>query len=135
VESKEAHARNEPRWPLIGLILLLTLCLARGLWLSRGLVGPGYFDEFRDAGFAQGIPDGNLFGDPTSENAWRWYPPLIHLLAAAAAWVSGVHALTFWINAGPWLNLAIPATFFLMARRVVQPPCWQLRFWCCLTAL
>jgi hypothetical protein len=126
VESKQAHARNEPRWPWIGLILLLMLCLARGLWLNRGLVGPGYFDEFRDAGFVQGILDGNLFGDPTSENAWRWYPPLIHLLAAAATWASGVHALTFWINAGPWLNLAVPATFFLMARSLLGGPAAML---------
>jgi hypothetical protein len=100
VKSAHVHPENEPLWPWMGLILLLTLCLARGLWLNRGVVGPGYFDEFRDAGFVQGILDGNLFGDPFPRKAWRWYPPLIHFLAAGAAWVSGAHPLIFWIKSG-----------------------------------
>jgi hypothetical protein len=121
VKSPHVHLENEPLWPWMGLILLQPLCLARGLWLNRGVAGPGYFDEFRDAGFVQGILGGNLFGTPSPGTPGDG-TPLIHFLAAGAASVSGAPPLIFWIKSRPWLILAVPANFFLMARGLLGGP-------------
>ena len=78
------EARN-PRWTWYSVCFLLVFCLARGLWVTRGLISPGIMDTFRDAGFVQGIVDGNWFGDPTIGGAWRYYPPLTHAFFAVPA--------------------------------------------------
>jgi hypothetical protein len=121
VETRvQQNSRAGARWPWALLLLLLALCLARGLWLTRGLDGPAYFDGYRDTGSIQAILDGNLFGDASLPGAWRWYPPLVQLIAAAGAWVAGGRAMAFWIGAAPWLNLLLPASFFLAARRLLN---------------
>ncbi len=111
----------EPRWPWFVLGLLLGACLAHGLWVVRDLgLYTAILDTYRDAGFVQGILDGNLAGDPSIEGARRYYPPMIHVLAAAAALASRMQPLPLLIKIAPWLNLLIPAAFFLMARRLVN---------------
>jgi hypothetical protein len=52
------EARN-PRWTGYSVCFLLLFCLIRGLWVTRGLNSQAIMDTFRDAGFVQGIIDGN----------------------------------------------------------------------------
>lgn len=107
------------RWtPWAVLVSLLALCLLQGLRWTDGLVQPADVDQLRDIGFAQAIRDGNWFGDPIYAGEWRWYPPLAHALAAAGLRLSGVFPLTFWMQAGPWVNLLAPLAFFLVTARL-----------------
>jgi hypothetical protein len=107
------------QWGLVGL--LLVLCLAKGVSFVHGLVVPPDEDMVRDISFIQATLDGNVFGDPTNFGALRWYPPLVHIIAAGLVWLSGSRIMPFWINAGPWLNLLSPLRFFLMNRRLIGP--------------
>jgi hypothetical protein len=110
-------------WPWAVLLTLLVTCLAHGLWVVRGL---GWYtailDTYRDAGFVQGFLDGNLDGDPSIDGAKRYYPPVLHALAAAVALITHTQPLQLLIGAAPWVNLLIPATFFLMVRRLIDAP-------------
>ena len=101
-------------WTL--MVALILFCVAKGMLLTAGVSLPVDPDTVRDIGFIRGILDGNLFGDPTIAEAWRWYPPLIHALAALAIAITGAEPLTAWTGIGVWLNLAAPIAFFLMAR-------------------
>jgi hypothetical protein len=122
------HMSARSRWspdriaPWVALAFVLGLCAAHGLVVTAGLARPPNVDNLRDVGAIQGILDGNWFGDPVNAGAWRWYPPLIHAVAATAAWLSGASPLQFWASAGPWLNLLTPLTFFLMTARLFGPP-------------
>lgn len=105
--------------PWMVLAALLAVCLAKGLWFAHGLAVPTDADIVRDIGFIQGLRDGNWFGDPAQAGAWRWYPPLLHALAAGVAGLSGWSVMDGWLAAGPWLNLASPLAFFVMSRRLI----------------
>ena len=110
------------RWiPWIVLALLLGLCLLEGLQATAGLDRPPDPDSLRDVGFIQGFLDGNWLGDPVN-GEWRWYPPLFPALGALAAWLSGVPVMRLWVEIGPWVNLLVPLTFFLMNRRLLGAP-------------
>ena len=99
------------------LAALMALCVGHGLWVTWGLTAPPDLDALRDIGFAQGILDGNWWGDPAYLGAIRYYPPLIPALMAGIALVVGSRDLPhLWIVAGPWLGLLPVAMFFLMAR-------------------
>ena len=111
------------RAPWWGLAALILLCAGRGLWFTHGLAVPVDVDTVRDIGFIRGILDGNAWGDPMIAGAWRWYPPLFHALAAGICYLTGIDPLPFWNAAGMWLNLATPAAFFLMNRRLFGA--WQ----------
>jgi len=108
--------------PWAALALVLGFCAAHGLAVTAGLARPPNVDNLRDVGAIQGILDGNWFGDPVNAGAWRWYPPLIHAVAAVVVWLSGASPLQFWADAGPWLNLLTPLTFYLMTARLFGPP-------------
>lgn len=99
--------------------MLLAFCLIRGLWVTRGLNSPAIMDTFRDAGFVQGIIDGNWFGDPAIGGAWRYYPPLTHAFFAAVAAATGIEPLRLLTMSAPFINLIVPAGFFLMARHLM----------------
>jgi hypothetical protein len=99
---------------------LLILCAFHGLHLVAGLVRPPDIDNLRDVGFIQGLLDGNWFGDPAYTGEWRYYPPLVHALGALLARLLGAKdPLAFWVQAGVWLNLLTPLTFFFMAKRLL----------------
>jgi hypothetical protein len=101
------------------LFALLAVCLAHGLWVARGLgMYTAILDTYRDSGFIQGFLDGNLAGDPSIDGAKRYYPPLMHAIAAAVAWITHTRPLQLLIWAAPWVNLLIPVTFFLMVRSI-----------------
>ena len=107
-----------PPWFILSLLLIL--CAFRGLHLAAGLVRPPDIDSLRDVGFIQGFLDGNWFGDPAYTGEWRYYPPLVHALGALLARLLGAKdALAFWVQAGVWLNLLTPLTFFFMAKRLL----------------
>lgn len=111
------------RWPWIVLGVLLAACLAHGLWVVRDLgLYTAILDTYRDAGFVQGLLDGNFTGDPSIDGALRYYPPMMHVLAAAVAWTTHAQPLQLLVRAAPWVNLLIPATFFLMVRRLIDAP-------------
>lgn len=123
LEPKMPHRlthRSSPI-PWLALAALLLLCVARGVWFTHGLAVPTDPDTVRDIGFIRGILDGNAWGDPSIGGAWRWYPPLFHVLAAGVAYLTWVDPLPLWNAAGTWLNLATPAAFFLMNRRLLGP--------------
>ncbi len=91
-----------------------------GVRTVHGLIYPPDVDSLRDIGFAQAIRDGNGFGDPVYGGEVRWYPPLIPALLAGVSWMFGVSDIpAFWIQAAPWVNLLVPATLFLAARRIL----------------
>jgi len=102
--------------------LLLALCLAHGLWVTRGLTVPPDLDALRDIGFAQALLDGNWFGDPAYAGAVRYYPPLVPALGATLAWALGSTDLPLlWVQSGPWLGLLPLVMFFLFARAALAP--------------
>ena len=109
------------RWPWVALAVTLLLCAAHGVMTTRGVSAPPDQDALRDIGFAQALLDGNWFGDPSYPGALRYYPPLLSVLAAVAAALSGAgeDLPGFWVSIGPWVNLAVPLCFFLMARRLL----------------
>jgi hypothetical protein len=110
-------------WPWIVLLLLLVVCLVHGLWVIRGLGDyTAILDTYRDAGFVQGFLDGNLSGDPSIDGARRYYPPVLHAMAAIVAAITRMQPLQLLVRAAPWVNLLIPATFFLMVRRLIDAP-------------
>jgi hypothetical protein len=85
-----------------------------------GLTYPPDVDSLRDIGFAQGILNGDFFGDPAYAGEIRWYPPLVPALAAAAGRLFGIADLpSYWVQAGPWINLLVPVAFFLAAQRLL----------------
>lgn len=110
------------RWaPWSLLSVLIALCAVHGARMTAGLVLPPDVDSFRDIGYAQGLLDGNLLGDPTHVGEWRFYPPLLAALRALLFRISGATDLTaFWVQTGPWLNLLVPLAFFGMARRLAS---------------
>jgi len=112
------ETRN-PRWTWYLVCFLLISCLIRGLWVTRGLNSPAIMDTFRDAGFVQGIIDGNWFGDPAIGGAWRYYPPLAHAFFAAIAAATGIEPLRLLTMSAPFINLVVPAGFFLMTRHLI----------------
>ena len=105
--------------PGIVVAALLFACLIKGLATTQGVMVPPDPDTVRDLGFIQGFLDGNWFGDPATADAWRWYPPLIHGLAALIVGGLKLPLLPTWIQAGAWLNLLSPLTFYLMNRRLL----------------
>src|SRR5690242_12755298 len=108
-------------WFILGVLLIL--CAFHGLHLVAGLVRTPDSDLFRDAGFIQGFLDGNWFGDPAYAGEWRYYPPLVHALGAFLVRILGVKdVLAFWVQAGVWLNLLTPLTFYFMAKRLLGSP-------------
>ena len=105
---------------LAAVAFALAACALHGALTTRGIVATPDQDAMRDMGFAQALLDGNWFGDPSYAGAIRYYPPLLPILAAAAAALSGARDLAaFWVAIGPWVNLAAPLAFFLMARRLL----------------
>ncbi len=85
-----------------------------------GITYPPDVDSLRDIGFAQGMLNGDIFGDPAYAGETRWYPPLLPALAAAAVRLFGIADLpSFWVQAGPWINLLVPVAFFLAAQRLL----------------
>jgi hypothetical protein len=103
---------------VLGFALLL--CAVHGALITRGIAVPPDQDALRDIGFAQALLDGNWFGDPSYPGAARYYPPLVPVVAAVAATLGGVRDLPgFWVAVGPWVNLAGPLCFFIMARRLL----------------
>src|SRR5262245_1984858 len=74
-------------WMAVGA--LLSLCALHGINVQRGVQVPADTDSLRDLGFIQGLLDGNYWGDPSYAGEWRYYPPLVHIIIAAIARVSG----------------------------------------------
>jgi hypothetical protein len=102
---------------VVGLLLLA--CCVKGLCSIAGVGVPPDPDTVRDLGFIQGFLDGNWFGDPAIAGAWRWYPPLLHALAALVVGVLHLPLFWTWLHAGAVLNLLSPLTFYLMNRRLI----------------
>ncbi len=100
---------------------LILLCALKGAWLTTGIEVPPDADTIRDIGFIQGLLDGNLLGDPAVAGAFRWYPPLVHGLAALALRLTGAEPMAVWPHAGAVLNLLTPLAFYSMNRALLGP--------------
>jgi hypothetical protein len=122
VPDGKYRALADPWVPWGILLLLLILCTVEGLRATAGLNAAPDVDSWRDVGLIQSFLDGNWFGDPAYAGEWRWYPPLMHGLGAAGAWLSGASPMSFWVRIGPWINLFAPLTFFLMNARLLGRP-------------
>ena len=98
---------------------LLLVCVVKGAWLSAGVVVPPDPDTVRDLGFIQGVRDGDWFHDPTTGGALRWYPPLLHDLAALLTGALRLPLFDTWLHAGAVLNLLTPLSFYWMNRCLI----------------
>jgi hypothetical protein len=107
--------------PWLLLALLLALCAWDGTRAVSGLIRPPDEDLMRDVGFMQAILDGNFFGDAVYRGELRWYPPLISLIGAATAWLTGGPLATVWIQVAPWFGLLGVVLFFGMVRQLFDP--------------
>jgi hypothetical protein len=119
VVSTGLQARAIQPWMV--LVGLLLACALKGAWIAGGIEVPADADTIRDIGFIQGLLDGNLFGDPAVAGAWRWYPPLVHGMAALVLRVTGGEVMPVWIKAGAVLNLMTPVAFYFMNRALLGP--------------
>lgn len=120
--SATRNGRNERYIPLLVLLLVLIVCSIRGYATVAGLVRPADWDSFRDIGYIQALLDGNWLGDPLFGGEIRYYPPLMHAIAAAAVWITGTPPMILWLFASPWFNLLSPLAFFDMNRRLFDLP-------------
>jgi len=104
------------------LLLVLAGCSVRGYLTLAGLEWPADVDSYRDIGNIQALLEGNWWGDPLYAGELRFYSPLLHVLAAIAAWVTGLSPMALWLHASPWFNLLAPLTFFDLNRRLFNLP-------------
>ena len=108
--------------PFCVLLLVLAGCAVRGYFTLQGLERPVDVDSYRDVGYIQALLDGNWLGDPLYGGEYRFYSPLLHVIAAVGAWVTGLSPMQLWLHASPWFNLLAPLTFFDMTRRLFDLP-------------
>jgi hypothetical protein len=120
--SATRNGRSERYIPAVVLVLLLIICSIRGYATVAGLERPADWDSFRDIGYVQALLDGNWLGDPLYGGEVRFYSPLMHVITAAAVWVTGIPPMTWWVQASPWFNLLAPLAFFDMNRRLFDLP-------------
>lgn len=100
--------------PLAIAALFLAISLLHGLRATHDLDWHPGNDAYRDIALAQIILDGDYPADYLFEGEWLWYNPLTGALVAAAAWLGDVAPPQADVRLGPWLNLAVPLTFFLL---------------------
>jgi hypothetical protein len=108
--------------PFLILLFVLVSCAVRGYFTINGLARPADIDSFRDVGYIQALLDRNWLGDPLYGDELRFYSPLMHVIAAAAAWATGLSPMVLWLQAAPWFNLLAPLAFFDMSRRLFNLP-------------
>jgi hypothetical protein len=105
--------------PWIALLGLLGVCVVHGVRTTADVSVPPDPDALRDIGFAQGMLDGNLFGDPVSLGEVRHYPPLVPALGALVARLTHSGDLPgLWVALGPWAGLMPVVGFFFLTRRL-----------------
>lgn len=114
--------------PLAIAAFFLAVALYHGLRTTRDLDWHPGNDAYRDIALAQIILDGDYPADYLFEGEWLWYNPLTGALVAAGAWLGDIAPPQADVRLGPWLNLAVPISFFLLV--------WYLAdAWVALTAL
>jgi hypothetical protein len=106
----------------------LAVALYHGLHTMRDLAWHPGNDAYRDIALAQIILDGDYPADGLAAGEWLWYNPLTGALVAAAARIAEMPPPLADIRMGPYINLLVPASFFLLA--------WYLAdIWVALAAL
>lgn len=100
--------------PLAIASFFLAVALYHGLRTTHDLDWHPGNDAYRDIALAQIILDGDYPADYLFEGEWLWYNPLTGALVAAGAWLGDIAPPQADVRLGPWLNLAVPITFFLL---------------------
>lgn len=103
-----------PVAPLLIAAFFLAVALFHGLRATHDLDWHPGNDAYRDIALAQIILDGDYPADYLFEGEWLWYNPLTGALVAAGAWLGNIAPPQADVRLGPWLNLAVPITFFLL---------------------
>ena len=122
-ESPTPGASPSPSWPQKAsrwlpsgfLIAMCTVVLAHALSVTASLTYPYDLDQFRDIGIAQAFLDGQYPSDYLFRGEMLAYPPLTGALIALASALSNAPAPAVDVTLGPWLNLLIPISFYLLA--------------------
>lgn len=73
----------------------------------------------RDVAAARALLDGRFPEDPAYLGEVWWYNPLVPALVALLASATGSPLETLYTHAGTYLNLLVPAAFYVFARRVI----------------
>ncbi len=101
--------------PLGLAILFIAVALFHGLRATHGLNWPPDNDAYRDIALGQLILDGQYPADYLFDGEWLWYNPLTGALVAAGAWLADISPPQADVRMGPWINLAVPIAFFVLA--------------------
>ena len=76
---------------------------------------PFDLDFDRDVSFARGMMNGHYGQDPNYKGEFLWYNPMLFTIEAAIAKITSSPLMEVVVQAGTYLNLLGPITFFLMA--------------------
>ncbi len=113
-------ALSNPRFYDHFVLFLTTALVAAGLYANLAGPQPGMYlspDSLRDIGMAQGLLDGNWFGDPNSLGEFRWYNPGFPVALALISYVSGLSLFKALAIAGPLINGAALVLFHRLVKR------------------
>ena len=102
-----------------------SLCLALlilGVRTTADLEWPPDPDHFRDIAQAQTMRDGAWLQDPSYNGESSLYNPLLASSIAAISYLTGQPVHVVATRAGAHLNVAAPATFYLLVCRLLGPP-------------
>ncbi len=86
-----------------------------------GIRWPYDFDALRDVGTAQSILDGDYPGDYLYEGETLWYNPLVGAMVAVGSKVSGEAPHRVDVALGPFVNLLVPVSFFVLVSVLAGP--------------
>lgn len=100
--------------PMLLLLLLCTVAFQKARHISANADWPYLTDAFRDIGMAQTILDGRYPEDSVLLGHTLWYNPLTGALVALGSHLSGLPAHTVDARLGPYINLLVPVSFFLL---------------------
>ncbi len=111
-------------WPDLVAAGLVTVAFVAGRWATAELTWPVEIDHFRDMGAAQRLLDGGLGAlreDPAYRGERWWYSPLLPVVMAGLAKLTGVSLPLVMARGGAFVNLLAPISFYLLARLCLRP--------------
>ncbi|MDP7038740.1 MAG: hypothetical protein QGI45_06260 [Myxococcota bacterium] len=113
----KGHERYDLFFEIFSYILIAFVFL-KNVFSLTSLKWPYDHDLFRDIAHAQTIADGNFFADPNYLGETFWYNPLVPAIVAWFAELSDLAIPFVYTQAGPWLNLLGPLSFYWLVKKL-----------------